>query len=221
MIQLGEGAWQIPVMPRQSLNCYLLGDVLVDAGVKRSAPKLLRALRGKAVSGHALTHVHADHQGSTAELCRALNLSLMCHPAEREAAETGYVVGSLSNPASFMARIQQRFMAGAGYSVARTLIEGDRVGGFEVIETPGHTKGHISFWRASDGVLIAGDAAMGMNLFTTAPRLGLPMGIATWNMDAARASIRKLAALRPKRVAFGHGPAVSGDAFAEFAVQLN
>ena len=220
MIQLGEGAWQIPVMPRQSVNCYLLGDVLVDAGVKRSGPKLLRALRGKAMSGHALTHAHPDHQGATAEVCRALNLALMCHPAEREAAETGYVLGSFPNPKSLMARMQQRFFAGDGHPVARTLTEGDRVGGFEVIETPGHTTGHISFWRASDGVLIAGDAAVGMNLFTTAPHLGLPLGIATWDMDAARASIRKLAALGPKRVAFGHGPAVSGDTFAEFAAQL-
>lgn len=198
MIQLGEGAWQIPVMPRQSVNCYLLGDVLVDAGIKRSGPKLLRALRGKAVSGHALTHAHPDHQGATAELCRALNLSLMCHPDEKEAAETGYVLGSFPRPDSVMARLQQRFFAGEGCPVARTLSEGDRIGGFEVIYTPGHTKGHISFWRGSDGVLIAGDAAIGMNLFTTIPRLGLPLGVATWDMEMARTSIRKLAALQPK-----------------------
>ncbi|WP_147110090.1 MBL fold metallo-hydrolase [Tateyamaria sp. syn59] len=220
MIQIGEAAWQIPVMPRQSVNCYLLGDVLVDAGVKMSGRKLLAALQGKAVSAHVLTHAHPDHQGATAEMCRALNLPLMCHGAEREAAETGYVLGSFPNPTSVMARLQQRFFAGEGYPVARTLIEGDKVGGFEVVETPGHTAGHISFWRASDGVLIAGDAAVGMNLLTTAPRLGLPLEIATWDMDAAKASIRKLADLRPRRVAFGHGPAVEGAAFVAFAQTL-
>ncbi|APX12887.1 MBL fold metallo-hydrolase [Tateyamaria omphalii] len=220
MIQIGEGAWQIPVMPRQSVNCYLLGDVLVDAGIRRSGHKLLAALRGKAVGGHVLTHAHPDHQGATAEVCRALNLPLMCHGAEREAAETGYVLGSFPNPTSLMARMQQRFFAGEGYPVARTLVEGDKVGGFEVVETPGHTAGHISFWRASDGVLIAGDAAVGMNLFTTVPRLGLPLDIATWDMEAARASIRKLAGLAPRRVAFGHGPAVDGARFVQFAATL-
>lgn len=220
MIQLGEGAWQIPVMPRQSVNCYLMGDVLVDAGVRRSGAKLLRALRGKAVAAHVLTHAHPDHQGATAEMCRALNLPLMCHADEREAAETGYVLSSYSKPKALMARMQQRFFAGGGHPVARTLVEGDNVGGFEVIETPGHTKGHISFWRAADGVLIAGDAAVGMNLVTTAPMLGLPFGMATWDMEAARASIRKLADLRPRRVAFGHGPAVDGAAFQAFADRL-
>ncbi|MEM8653519.1 MAG: MBL fold metallo-hydrolase [Pseudomonadota bacterium] len=221
MIQIAEGAWQIPVMPRQSVNCYLLGDVLVDAGVKRSGAKLLRVLRGKAVAAHVLTHAHPDHQGASAEMCNALNLPLMCHADEREAAETGYVLGSFPKPKSLMARMQQRYFAGAGQPVARTLVEGDNVGGFEVVETPGHTRGHISFWRASDGILIAGDAAVGMNLFTTVPRLGLPLKVATWDMDQARASIRKLAALNPRRVAFGHGPAVAGADFVAFAHSLS
>lgn len=220
MIQIAEGAWQIAVMPRQSINCYLLGDVLVDAGVKRSGPKLLRALRGKAVAAHVLTHAHPDHQGASADVCDALNLPLMCHPDEKEAAETGNVLESFPNPGSLLARLELRFFAGRGHPVARTLVEGDNVGGFKVVETPGHTRGHISFWRASDGVLIAGDAAVGMNLITTKPQLGLPLSAATWDMDAAKASIRKLAALKPRKVAFGHGPAVSGDVFAAFAERV-
>ena len=220
MIQIAENVWQISVMPRQSINCYLMGDVLVDAGIKRSGPKLLRALQGKAVGAHVLTHAHPDHQGATVDMCKALNLPLMCHAHEREAAETGFVLGSFPNPTSLMARVQQRFFAGAGHPVARTLAEGDSVGGFQVIETPGHTQGHISFWRASDGVLIAGDALVGMNLFTTRPQLGLPLDVATWDMEVVKQSIRKLAALHPKKVAFGHGPAVSGDVLAAFADHL-
>ncbi|MEX0371463.1 MAG: MBL fold metallo-hydrolase [Tateyamaria sp.] len=220
MIQIAEGAWQISVMPRQSVNCYLLGDVLVDAGIKSSGPKLLRALQGKAVSAHALTHAHPDHQGASAEICKALNLPLFCHADEKEATESGYVLGSFPNPKSVIARMQQRFFAGAGHPVARVLAEGDSVGGFTVIETPGHTRGHISFWRSSDAVLIAGDALVGMNLFITKPGLGLPLNVATWDMDAVRASIRKLAKLSPKRVAFGHGPAVDGATFQRFANSL-
>jgi len=220
VIQIAEGAWQISVMPRQSVNCFLLGDVLVDAGVKSSGRKLLRILRGKAVGAHVLTHAHPDHQGATAEVCAALNLPLMCHAEEREAAETGHVLGSFPEPRSVMARLQQRFFAGPGHPVARTLAEGDRVGGFEVVETPGHTRGHISLWRAPDGILIAGDALMGMNVFTTKPGLCLPLSVATWDMGQVRASIRKLGALKPRKVAFGHGPAVDGDTFARFVDSL-
>ncbi|MEL6465263.1 MAG: MBL fold metallo-hydrolase [Pseudomonadota bacterium] len=220
MIQIAEGAWQISVMPRQSINCYLLGDVLVDAGVKGSGRKLLRALQGKAVAAHVLTHAHPDHQGATAEMCKALNLPLMCHADEKEAAETGYVLGSFPKPKSVVARLQQRFFAGPGHPVARTLVEGDNVGGFEVVETPGHTRGHISFWRASDGVLIAGDALVGMNLITTQPGLGLPLKVATWDMDQVRASLRKLSELNPRRVAFGHGPAVDGETFRQFVQRV-
>ena len=128
-----------------------------------------------------------------------------------------FVLGSFPNPNSLLARMQQRFFAGAGHPVARVLREGDNVGGFEVIETPGHTRGHISFWRASDGVLIAGDALVGMNLITTKPGLGLPLNVATWDMDVVRLSIRKLADLGPRRVAFGHGPAVDGQTLQRFA----
>ena len=220
MIQLGENAWQIPVLPRQALNCYLLGDVLVDAGLRTSRRKLLAALRGKAVAAHALTHAHADHQGATAALAEALNLPVWCHAAERAAVESGDVVGSFKKPRALTARFQQKYLAGAGHPVARTLAQGDRVAGFEVIETPGHTIGHISFWRATDGLLVAGDAVLGMNLLTTRPGLHLPFAHVSWNMDQVRASIRKLADLGPKRVAFGHGPAMPGDALVRFADTL-
>ncbi|WP_299366840.1 MBL fold metallo-hydrolase [uncultured Tateyamaria sp.] len=220
MIQIGENAWQIPVMPRQALNCFLLGDVLVDAGMFFSRGRILAALQGKAVGAHALTHAHVDHQGATAAIARALNLPVWCHGIERNAVETGDVTGSFANPRALTARLQQRFLAGDGHPVARALAEGDSVGGFEVIETPGHTAGHISFWRASDGLLVAGDAALGMHLLTTRPGMHLPYAHVSWDMDHVRASIRKLAALGPRRVAFGHGPAVPGEVFTGFAAGL-
>ncbi|WP_299139498.1 MBL fold metallo-hydrolase [uncultured Tateyamaria sp.] len=221
MIQLGENAWQIPVLPRQALNCFLLGDVLVDAGLPFCRGKLLSALTGKAVGAHVVTHAHADHQGATAAVAQALNLPVWCHATERAAIETGDVLSSFDNPRSLTARFQQRFLAGASYPVTRTLAQGDMVGGFEVIETPGHTAGHISLWRASDGLLVAGDAALGMNLLTTRPGLHLPFAHVSWDMAHVRGSVRKLAALSPRRVAFGHGPAIDGASFIAFADTLN
>lgn len=41
-------------------------------------------------------------------------------------------------PTDLIARFQQRFWAGPGWPVERTLEEGDAVEGFVVLETPGH-----------------------------------------------------------------------------------
>ena len=217
MRQIADGVWQIPVLPRQSVNCYLVGDVLVDAGVRWSGPKLLRALKGRTVAAHMLTHAHPDHQGATHAVCTALGLPLWCHALEREAAETGQVTAAYPEPQSRMAKFQQKYLAGPGHPVARTLAEGDDVAGFQVVHVPGHTPGQIALWRESDGTLIAGDAAVGMNLVTTIPGIGLPLAVATVDMNEARRSVKKLADLGPARVAFGHGPLATGEAFRRFA----
>ena len=74
------------------------------------------------------------------------------------------------------------------------------------METPGHSRGHLSFFRERDGVLIAGDALTNMNLLTTRPGLHLPPGLFTPDAERNRASVREIAALKPEIVCFGHGP---------------
>jgi hypothetical protein len=49
--------------------------------------------------------------------------------------------------------------------VARALTEGDEVAGFTVLDTPGHSPGHVSYWRESDRVLVCGDVMWGYNPF--------------------------------------------------------
>ena len=217
MFQIAADVFQIPVTPRQGINCYLVDDVLVDAGMKSSARKILAALKGRQVTSHVLTHAHPDHQGATHAVCTALDIPLHCHALERTAAETGEVTAAYPHPDALMSRFQQRWLAGPGHPVAGTLAQGDTVGSFTVIEAPGHTPGQIALWREKDRMLIAGDAAVGMNLFTTLRGIGLPLKVATVDMQVARDTVRKLAALNPARVAFGHGPVATGEAFQRFA----
>ncbi len=220
MIELAKGVTQIPVTPFQSINCYLLGDVLVDAGLRISARKLLRLLRDRPLAAHVLTHAHPDHQGASHRICAGGTIPMWCHADEERAAQTGQVTAAYPDPDAWMSRIQQRFMAGPGHPVARTLAEGDQVADFVVVHVPGHTSGQIALWREEDGTLIAGDAALNINFVTMQPRLGLPLKVATVDMDLARKSIQKLAALKPRLVAFGHGRAATGAAFAAFAATL-
>jgi glyoxylase-like metal-dependent hydrolase (beta-lactamase superfamily II) len=102
--------------------------------------------------------------------------------------------------------MQQKYWAGKGHTVDRTLKENDWIGSFRVIETPGHSSGHLSFFREKDGVLIIGDVATNMNFITTIKGLHLPPSLFTSNKAENISSLNKLARLNPKLICFGHGP---------------
>ncbi|WP_162176628.1 MBL fold metallo-hydrolase [Deinococcus frigens] len=120
-----------------------------------------------------------------------------------------------------MIRFQQRFLTGPGDLVNRPLLEGDDVAGFTVIETPGHTPGHASFFRERDRVLIQGDVLRNTNMTNLQPGLAEPLGLFTVNPALNRASARKVAALKPSLILFGHGsPEYDGGRFQEFVARL-
>ena len=93
--------------------------------------------------------------------------------------------------------------------------------GWERIPTPGHTPGHVSYFRPSDRVLITGDALVTLRFNTWAglllqrPGLSGPPWYTTWNPPAARESIERLASLEPTVLAGGHGWPISGAGVAE------
>jgi len=157
------------------------------------------------VTAHALTHVHPDHQGSSHAICEQLGIPLWCGQADVPAMEIpGNVIAR--NAPGIVRRLQERFWVGPPHPVARALTEGDEVAGFTVIETPGHTPGHVSLWRERDRVLIAGDVLVNMNFNTGITGLHEPLAFATPDPARNRASARRLAELRPALACFGHGP---------------
>lgn len=213
MKQIAPDVHHIPLLPRDAINAYLVGTVLVDTGVAPSYGKLAPIAREHGVEAIALTHAHGDHVGSARRLADELGLPVWVGAADRQATESGKVAKkpSLDRPGiGFVAGILGDFK---GVPVARTLAEGDELGaGFTVLDAPGHSPGHVAFWRESDGVLIAGDVFFNMHLVTTAPGLRQPPGPFTVDPAQNRASERKLAALSPTVAGFGHGPVIAGDA---------
>jgi glyoxylase-like metal-dependent hydrolase (beta-lactamase superfamily II) len=204
-VPLAPDARRLPLRRGDMLNAYLLGDVLVDAGVRAGARKVLQALEGERVAAHAITHGHFDHQGASHALCQALGIPLWCGAGEKEAVESGDFTRLLPKPRSLAARVEQ-LLSGPAHPVARVLRQGDEVGaGFVVLETPGHTPGSISFWREADGVLVLGDAAMNRHPWTGRRGLQEPVGVGTMDRELNRASLRRLAELQPAIVCFGHG----------------
>ncbi len=91
-------------------------------------------------------------------LAAQLGVPVWCGAADRGATETGRLVLS---PTVKRWRLGGLVNAAAGFdgvSVARTLAEGDALtAGFVVLDTPGDSPGHVSFWREADRTLICGD----------------------------------------------------------------
>ncbi len=203
MKQLGDNLYQIALMPRSSMNVYVADGIVFDAGSRLETGRLLKALRGQTITDHVLTHGHPDHQGASRAICENFGVPLACGEGDADAVSTGEIVRTM--PDSTLSRMMAK-IGGPAQQVSRRLQEGDMVGSFTVIETPGHSPGHVVFWRESDRVLILGDVFLNMSLLTTIPGLHEPPRPFTPNVGENRNSARKLLGLRPALVCFGHGP---------------
>jgi hydroxyacylglutathione hydrolase len=220
MKQLAEDVHLLKGWPRNAINVYLVGDVLIDAATRQGEKRIMRQIAGKTVNAHALTHVHPDHQGSSHAICEKLGIPLWCGQADVPAMETpGGVIAQ--NAPRLVVSLQDRFWVGPPHPVARALEEGNEVAGFTVLETPGHTPGHVSFWRERDRVLIVGDVLTNMNFTTGITGLHEPPAFATPDPARNRESARRLAELRPALACFGHGPPLRDpDKLAKFVAGL-
>jgi hydroxyacylglutathione hydrolase len=221
MKELADGVFRLQGLPPDAINVYLADGILIDAATRMGVRRVLRQLRGRTVTAHALTHAHPDHQGASHAVCMERGIPLWVGEADVEAMEGGPEAVSRRQPPGVLNRLQKRFWTGPAHPVDRALREGDAVGRFTVLETPGHSAGHVAFWRESDRVLILGDVVNTMNLLTT--RRGLQEPPVPFTEDPARnrESIRRLAALEPAVVLAGHGPAVTdAAAFTAFAASL-
>lgn len=192
------------------MNCYLVveedGLTLVDATMSPPAGDVaaVAADLGRELRRVALTHAHGDHAGGVDGVRRrfpGVEISI----GERDAS---LLAGDRSpRPGEPDAPVKGYFV-GIDWKPDRVLSPGDRVGSLEVVPSPGHTPGHVSFLDVRDRTLIAGDAfqTRGGLAVSGVVRPFFPFpALATWHRPTALASARDLAGLRPSRLATGHG----------------
>ena len=220
MKQLGRGVWRLAEFPRPTINVYLAEDVLIDAGRTWDRRRILEQTADRDVTMLALTHAHPDHQGVAKLFCEERGVPLACHVDDVDAMEGRRPLQEAA-PGHPLNRLIRRVWEGPPYRVERPFAEGDEIAGFRVVHTPGHARGAVIFFRDSDGIAICGDVLRNMSYATTLPGLREPPDIFTYDPAENRDSIRKLAALQPKLVLPGHGPAVSDmDELQRFAAGL-
>lgn len=169
-------------------NSYICGNILVDA----SQPVTEVAPYKEQIDTIVLTHGHYDHMANLAALADLCEASVCIGEGD---------LAFLTDDALSLA---SHFGQHAPGLTAEPLADGDRIGEFTVIHTPGHTRGSICLYREGDGALIAGDTLFPHGSFG---RTDLPTG----SHADLTASINRLAALRIDSLWCGHDmPVPSG-----------
>ena len=80
----------------------------------------------------------------------------------------------------------------------------DILGGLQVVDTAGHTPGHISFFAPAASILFVGDSMI-------SDKKGLIPAVkdTLWDEARAKAAVRAQAALGASIVCSGHGPVIT------------
>ncbi|BDI29259.1 MBL fold metallo-hydrolase [Capsulimonas corticalis] len=207
----GEYLTQLTRYPKFfPVSCYLVRDddglILIDAGLPGSEKEILAAAKdlGKPITRIVLTHAHQDHVGSLDALAAALpNAEILMG-----ARESRIFAGDLTIDPSEPQTPPKGGITPSKLTPARLLSEGDRVGPLEVIATPGHTPGHLALFDTRDRSLIGGDSFQvvgGVAVSGTLRPIFPFMYFTTWHKPSALESARKIQALKPSRLAVGHG----------------
>ncbi|WP_175987172.1 MBL fold metallo-hydrolase [Bacillus sp. Marseille-Q1617] len=202
--------------------------VLIDCGMPRSKEKIMEAAAAR--FGHdgepkaiVLTHGHFDHVGALEPLLKEWDVPVYAHELEIPYlnGEHDYPEGDPTADGGLVSELSP-FYPHHGIDVSgsvQKLPENGEVPfmqGWKWIHTPGHTPGHVSFYREEGGVLIAGDAFVTVKqeslyrVMVQKKEISGPPRYFTMNWDAAEASVGKLAALDPKIAVTGHGEMMAG-----------
>jgi glyoxylase-like metal-dependent hydrolase (beta-lactamase superfamily II) len=203
------------------VNVFLLrgesGNVLVDAGNPGGEGRILSQLVAHGVTPDALrliliTHGHLDHFGSAAALREQSGAPVAVHALDADALRQGvHQPGSLeptSRLVGYVMRAVQKFAAAGpsvGFEPDIVFADPFRLDEYgvagRVIPTPGHTPGSVSV-LLDGGDLVLGDSVMG-RMLGLIRRPGPPL--VAWDLAQNWDNVRRLAALRPRRIYAGHG----------------
>jgi steroid delta-isomerase-like uncharacterized protein len=216
---IAEGVWVVEGQPGRC-NVFLVEDqggvTLFDAGARTMTRAVARA--GARLGGLrriVLGHGHTDHRGTAP----GLGAPVLCHPEEVQDAEGSggfryWPQGLQGLPLGMrqMHRLMHRYAWDGGpVQISGTVSEGDEVGGFRVLDLPGHAPGQIGLWRERDRLALSSDCFYTLDMWGRDSAAQIPNPFYNYDTDQARASIRKLAALEPAAAWPGHARPVTGD----------
>jgi glyoxylase-like metal-dependent hydrolase (beta-lactamase superfamily II) len=223
---------------RTQTNVYFVrsdaGWFLVDAGWQSDRAHIAQAAVplfgvGSRPENILLTHCHPDHAGAALDLARGWDREVLMHPAELPIATGDFeAMRAFAGPLDRWVVLPiMRAMGGRRREavlsrssmgeVARPFDPGGEVPGlpgWQCLPTPGHTPGHVAFYRPADRILISGDALVTLRVNSPLGLLGRqglsgPPWYTTWDRKAASDSVMAMARLEPTVLCPGHGTPVT------------
>jgi glyoxylase-like metal-dependent hydrolase (beta-lactamase superfamily II) len=209
------------VIPGVIANSYILAEpdglTIIDTGMRFSEKRILEYIASLGRSAAdvrriLITHADLDHYGCLAALQKASGACTYASQLEAAAMAKGGssrpVERSINTTLQrFLIAMMSRLIKPTPIQVDEILAEGQVLpvfGGLHVVETPGHSPGHLSYFVPSTGILFCGDSMRsdGKKGFRVSRSRN------DWDHTLASASARKQATLGAFIVCPGHGPAV-------------
>ena len=221
--ELAPGVWCLGQKKGGRVHAFLFDDgtelTLVDTLYDTDGARILNQIerigrRPDSLAHIVLTHAHRSHLGGLAELKRRTGATVYSHgweadiiAGEREAQRVPLIP---RRPFRTYIPFQAAAAVGLGghppCPVDHHVAEGDRIGPLHVIDTPGHSPGHLAFWIPEHRLLLAGDA------IATWPSFLPGWGNFTLNEELHRKSVRRLVEHEPEILGVGHGEPIRGGA---------
>ena len=183
---------------------------LIDAGLAGSGRLLQRYLRRigrhpEEIVRIVCTHAHPDHIGGVREIAFGHETEVLMHPDDSARLRIRLRdVIQRPTPSTIVALLTR------GPEDARPLADGEVLpvlGGLQVVHTPGHTPGSVCLYAPRHRLLFVGDV-----LQVLRGRLSFASQFFSEDLELARRSIAKLAALDVGVIAFAHFPPWRNDA---------
>lgn len=148
------------------VNCHLIiqGDeiILIDTGLPGNASKIKNYL--KQALNHSphdiktiiITHNHIDHVGSLSNMKEITGAKVAIHPADAD-----YIRGKEKhvgpNFINTIIKFLQLIYRSKPVEPDILLQDGDLIGEYQVIHTPGHSRGSICLYNSKNKAIFVGD----------------------------------------------------------------
>jgi glyoxylase-like metal-dependent hydrolase (beta-lactamase superfamily II) len=218
----------------QIVNVVFIGNpdgpwVLVDAGMPDSGEKILEVAeerfgKNNPPAAIILTHGHFDHVGGITFLIKKWGVSVYAHPLEFPflTGEQAYPEPDPSVEGGVLAKLSSIYpIEPVDIREALVSLPNDSsipcLPEWRWIHTPGHSPGHVSLFRVTDGVLLSGDAFVTVRqdslykVLVQKEEVHGPPRYLTTDWAAAWDSVARLELLDPKLVIAGHGQYMEGE----------
>ena len=178
------GAWSLGM----EVDAYLVGDVLIDTGFAYVRDALMTALEDHEINLICCSHSHEDHTGN----CAAVATAHDCPVYLRKS-------GALwEEGLRALAPYRRIWWGSLDPFETREMPDVVESGGrnLEVIPTPGHARTQVAFYESATGDIFTGDLLISPGA----------AAVLTWgNPWQEVESLRRVAALGPRRMLTGHG----------------